>query len=31
VTVIDLADDKIVRLSTYYDSAAFVPVPAETT
>lgn len=31
VTVIDLADDKIVRLRTYYDSAAFVPVPAETT
>lgn len=28
VTVIDLAGDEIVALRTYYDTAAFVPVPA---
>ncbi|MBC8091682.1 MAG: nuclear transport factor 2 family protein [Pseudonocardia sp.] len=31
VTVIDLDGDTITRLRTYYDSAAFVLVPAETT
>ncbi|MCY7342931.1 MAG: nuclear transport factor 2 family protein [Pseudonocardia sp.] len=31
VTVIDLDGDAIVRLRTYYDSAAFVLVPAATT
>ncbi|WP_300015111.1 nuclear transport factor 2 family protein [Pseudonocardia sp.] len=31
VTVIDLDGDAITRLRTYYDSAAFVLVPAEST
>ena len=31
VTVIDLDGDTITRLRTYYDSAAFVLVPAEST
>lgn len=31
VTVIDLDGDEIVRLRTYYDSAAFVVVPAPVT
>ncbi len=30
VTVLDLDGEKIDRLRTYYDSAAFVAVPAET-
>jgi len=30
VTVLDLAGEKIARLRTYYDSAAFVAVPART-
>lgn len=30
VTVLDLADDAIVALRTYYDTAAFTPVPAGT-
>jgi ketosteroid isomerase-like protein len=29
VTVIDLDGDEIIRLRTYYDSAAFMQVPAE--
>lgn len=27
ITVIELAGDKITTLRTYYDSAAFIPVP----
>ena len=30
VTVIDLQGDSIVRLRTYYDSAAFTMIPADT-
>lgn len=30
VTVLDLEGDKIIRLRTYYDSAAFVAIPART-
>ena len=30
VTVLDLEGEKIVRLRTYYDSAAFVAIPART-
>ena len=30
VTVIDTSEDKIVRLRSYYDSAAFTEVPART-
>lgn len=29
VTVIDLAGDKIAKLSTYYDSAQFTAIPAD--